>query len=82
MQRGQRGCKVAVARPGDGVAALIPDHRLPLPVGLVPGEMGRRDMICIEAIYKSANLPPHPLVAKYKGTGDTNDAANFMCAKG
>ncbi len=26
-------------------------------------------------------LCPHPLVAKYKGTGDTNDAANFMCMK-
>jgi feruloyl esterase len=26
-------------------------------------------------------LCPHPLVAKYKGTGDTNDAANFMCVK-
>jgi Tannase and feruloyl esterase len=26
-------------------------------------------------------LCPYPQVAKYKGTGDTNDAANFSCAK-
>jgi hypothetical protein len=25
-------------------------------------------------------LCPYPLAAKYKGTGDTNDAANFVCA--
>jgi feruloyl esterase len=27
-------------------------------------------------------LCPYPEVAKYKGTGDTNDAANFACSKG
>ena len=27
-------------------------------------------------------LCPYPQVAKYKGTGDTNDAANFACASG
>jgi hypothetical protein len=26
-------------------------------------------------------LCPYPQVAKYKGTGDTNDAANFLCVK-
>jgi feruloyl esterase len=26
-------------------------------------------------------LCPYPAVAKYKGTGDTNDAANFACNK-
>jgi feruloyl esterase len=26
-------------------------------------------------------LCPYPAVAKYKGTGDTNDAANFACGK-
>jgi hypothetical protein len=26
-------------------------------------------------------LCPYPAVAKYKGTGDTNDAANFACSK-
>jgi feruloyl esterase len=26
-------------------------------------------------------LCPYPVVAKYKGTGDTNDAANFACGK-
>ena len=24
-------------------------------------------------------LCPYPQVAKYKGSGDTNDAANFVC---
>ena len=26
-------------------------------------------------------LCPYPMVAKYKGAGDTNDAANFVCSK-
>jgi feruloyl esterase len=26
-------------------------------------------------------LCPYPAVATYKGTGDTNDAANFSCTK-
>ena len=26
-------------------------------------------------------LCPYPMVAKYKGTGDTNDSANFACSK-
>jgi feruloyl esterase len=26
-------------------------------------------------------LCPYPLEAKYKGSGDTNDAANFVCEK-
>ena len=28
----------------------------------------------------SRPLCPYPQVAKYKGSGDTNDAANFACA--
>jgi feruloyl esterase len=28
----------------------------------------------------SRPLCPYPLEAKYKGSGDTNDAANFECA--
>jgi feruloyl esterase len=26
-------------------------------------------------------LCPYPAIAKYKGAGDTNDAANFACSK-
>jgi Tannase and feruloyl esterase len=26
-------------------------------------------------------LCPYPAIAKYKGTGDSNDAANFACSK-
>jgi feruloyl esterase len=31
-------------------------------------------------VDKTRPLCPYPQVAKYKGTGDTNDAANFVCA--
>jgi len=32
------------------------------------------------AVDKTRPLCPFPQVAKYKGAGDTNDAANFACA--
>ncbi len=31
-------------------------------------------------VDKTRPLCPYPQVARYKGTGDTNDAANFVCA--
>jgi len=31
-------------------------------------------------VDKTRPLCPYPQFAKYKGTGDTNDAANFVCA--
>jgi hypothetical protein len=31
-------------------------------------------------VAKTRPLCPYPQVAKYKGSGDTNDAANFVCA--
>jgi hypothetical protein len=34
------------------------------------------------AITRSRPLCQYPLVAKYKGSGSTNDAANFVCAAG
>ena len=34
------------------------------------------------AIKESRPLCEYPLVAKYKGTGGTDDAANFVCSKG
>lgn len=34
------------------------------------------------AITESRPLCPYPLVAKYKGSGSTDDAANFVCSKG
>ncbi|HEY6343350.1 MAG TPA: tannase/feruloyl esterase family alpha/beta hydrolase [Bryobacteraceae bacterium] len=34
------------------------------------------------AITRSRPLCPYPLVAKYKGTGSTDDAANFVCSTG
>jgi len=34
------------------------------------------------AITRSRPLCPYPLVAKYKGNGSTDDAANFVCSAG
>jgi len=34
------------------------------------------------AVTRSRPLCRYPLVAKYKGTGSTDDAANFVCSKG
>jgi feruloyl esterase len=33
-------------------------------------------------IKRSRPLCRYPLVAKYKGTGSTDDAANFVCSTG
>jgi feruloyl esterase len=33
-------------------------------------------------VTRSRPLCQHPLVAKYKGTGSTDDAANFVCGTG
>jgi feruloyl esterase len=33
-------------------------------------------------ITRSRPLCQYPLVAKYKGTGSTDDAANFVCSAG
>jgi len=35
-----------------------------------------------EGIKMTRPLCPYPQIAKYKGTGDTNDAANFACSPG
>jgi hypothetical protein len=32
------------------------------------------------AIVRSRPLCPYPLVARYRGTGSTDDAASFMCS--
>jgi feruloyl esterase len=32
-------------------------------------------------IDKTRPLCPYPQVAKYKGSGSSNDAANFVCEK-
>jgi hypothetical protein len=34
------------------------------------------------AITRSRPLCPYPLVAKYKGTGSTDEAVNFVCSTG
>jgi feruloyl esterase len=40
----------------------------------------RRDQV--GAITRSRPLCPYPLVARYKGTGSTDDAASFVCSAG
>jgi feruloyl esterase len=35
-----------------------------------------------QGVKMTRPLCPYPEVAKYRGTGDTNDAANFVCAAG
>jgi feruloyl esterase len=32
-------------------------------------------------VDRTRPLCPYPQIARYKGTGDTNDAANFACAR-
>ena len=34
------------------------------------------------AVVRSRPLCPHPLVARYRGTGSTDEAANFVCGTG
>ena len=34
------------------------------------------------AVTRSRPLCPYPLVARYRGTGSTDDAANFLCRAG
>jgi len=34
------------------------------------------------AVTRSRPLCPYPLVARYRGTGSTDDAANFVCRAG
>jgi len=34
-----------------------------------------------QGVKMTRPLCPYPQIAKYKGTGDTNDAANFVCAR-
>jgi feruloyl esterase len=40
------------------------------------------DMNPAQGVRMTRPLCPYPQAAKYKGTGDTNDAANFECASG
>ncbi len=40
------------------------------------------DMDPAQGVKLTRPLCPYPQIAKYKGTGDTNDEANFVCAPG
>ena len=43
---------------------------------------GRRGAIRRGAVTRSRPLCAYPLVAKYKGSGSTDEAANFTCSSG
>jgi feruloyl esterase len=34
-----------------------------------------------QGVKMTRPLCPYPKIAKYKGTGDTNNAANFVCSQ-
>ncbi len=34
-----------------------------------------------QGVKMTRPLCPYPQIAKYKGTGDTNEAANFVCSR-
>jgi hypothetical protein len=36
----------------------------------------------VEGVTRTRPLCPYPQVARYRGTGSTDDAANFACAAG
>jgi feruloyl esterase len=59
----------------DAVIAWVEDGKAPETLTAV-----RRDQT--GAVVRSRPLCQYPLVAKYKGTGSTDDAANFVCSAG
>jgi len=59
----------------DALVAWVEDGKAPETLTAV-----RRDQT--GAVTRSRPLCQYPLVAKYKGTGSTDDAANFVCSTG
>ena len=59
----------------DALLAWVEDGKAPETLTAV-----RRDQT--GAVTRSRPLCQYPLVAKYKGTGSTDDAANFVCSTG
>jgi feruloyl esterase len=47
--------------------------------GTVPTRLNARDVDANGTVLRSRPLCPYPQVAKYKGSGDVNDAGNFAC---
>jgi feruloyl esterase len=39
------------------------------------------DNVAAKGVQMTRPLCPYPQIAKYKGTGDTNDSVNFACAR-
>ena len=59
----------------DGLLSWVEETKAPATL-----TAARRDQS--GAITRSRPLCQYPLVAKYKGTGSTDDAANFVCRAG
>jgi serine/threonine protein kinase len=53
--------------------------------GIAPGPIiatkYANDLDPSQGVKMTRPLCPYPQIAKYKGTGDTNDAANFICSR-
>jgi feruloyl esterase len=47
--------------------------------GTVPTRLNARDVDANGTVLRSRPLCPYPQVAKYKDSGDVNDAGNFAC---
>jgi hypothetical protein len=54
--------------------------------GTAPGDIiatkYKNDGVASSGVLRTRPLCPYPQVAKYKGSGSTDDAANFVCAAG
>ena len=72
MRRRRRPAPTGVL---DALVSWVEDGKAPETLTAV-----RRDQA--GAITRSRPLCQYPLVAKYKGTGSTDDAANFVCSSG
>jgi len=47
--------------------------------GIPPDEVIATHSSAFEVVDRSRPLCPYPQIATYKGEGDTNEAANFVC---
>lgn len=76
---------------GIGTAPQDPQHNIHLALkewvekGTAPQRLVaskyNNDIAPAQGVKMTRPLCPFPQVAKYKGTGDTNDEANFVCAE-
>jgi feruloyl esterase len=68
--------------PGHNVSSALEQW---VAKGIAPGPIIAtkfvNDLDPAQGVKMTRPLCPYPQIAKYKGSGDTNDAANFICAE-